>query len=187
VTVRIEVADLSLDGLDGARVDSLAVFVGPERPPLGLAAYADWRLCGALSRALRAGHFAGADGEQLLLPADGRLRAPRVFCFGVATPPADEAGFRAVAYRALDTLLRAGSRAHAAALPPVAPGGPRPALAARLWLEAALRFPPERQVILGDAHALRRDVSAARDALHATIELGAPDPSASLPPAAAPR
>jgi len=172
--MRIEVAELSLAALDAAQADALALFVGPERPLQGLAGLADWRLCGAVSRALRGGAYAGEGGEQLLLPTQDRLRIPRAFCFGVTGPPADEAAFRALAYRTLDALLKAGSRAHAIALPPRGPGLAA-ADTARLWLEATLRFPPARQLLLGDGPALRRDLAAARDALRCQVEIASAD------------
>ncbi len=174
--MRLEVAELALPSLDAAEGDTLALFVGPERPLQGLAGLADWRLAGAISRALRAGHFRGDAGEQLLLPVQGRLRLTRVLCVGVADPPGDEAALRALAYRALDALLKAGSRHQVASLPPVRPGGPEVGAVARLWLEACVRFPAERQLLLGDAQALRRALAAARDALGVDIQLGAPEP-----------
>lgn len=170
--LRIEVAELSLASLDAAQADALALFVGPERPLLGLPGLVDWRLAGALSRALRGGHYGGEGGEQLLVPTNGRLGAPRVFCFGLPEQPADEAGFRTVAYRFLDALRRAGSKSQLTALPPCAPAL-APVHAARLWLEAALRFSAERQVLFGDAPALRRELSAAREALAADVVVGA--------------
>jgi hypothetical protein len=174
--VRIEIRDTTLAALDGAEGDTLALFLGPERPLQGLAGLADWRLAGAISRALRQDHYRG---EQLLLPTQGRLRLPRALCFAVPEPPGDETAFRQVAYRTLDALLRAGSRAHAVALPPTRRMAP--ALAARLWLEASLRFPPDRQVLFGDAGALRRDLAAARDQLGAEVELALPEAAARHP------
>ncbi|MBI5070552.1 MAG: peptidase M17 [Deltaproteobacteria bacterium] len=185
MALRLEVAELTLASLDAAGADAVALFVGPERPLQGLPGLVDWRLAGALSRALRAGTYGGGAGEQLLVPTQGRLGAPRVFCFGVAEPPGDEAAYRAVAYRALDALLRAGSRSQITSLPPFGPGLAREQ-AARLWLEAALRFATERQVIFGEAAALRRELAAARGELSAEVELAplAPRPR-SLPGAAA--
>lgn len=184
MALRLEVAELTLASLDAAGADAAALFVGPERPLQGLSGLVDWRLAGALSRTLRAGTYGGEGGEQLLVPTNGRLGAPRVFCFGVAEPPADEAAFRAVAYRALDALLRAGSRSQLTALPPFGAGLSRP-LAARLWLEAALRFGAERQVLFGDAGALRRDLASARSDLQAEVDLAALTPRPrSLPGAA---
>ena len=49
--LRIELADLSLASLDALEVDSLAAFVGAERPLAGLPSLVDWRLAGAVSRA----------------------------------------------------------------------------------------------------------------------------------------
>ena len=173
--MRLEVAELALPALDAAEGDTLALFVGPERPVQGLAGLADWRLAGALSRAMRAGHFRGATGEQLLLPVQGRLRLARILCVGAPEPPGDEAAFRALAYRALDALLKAGSLRQVASLPPVRPGALAPATVARLWLEACVRFPPERQLLLGEAQALRRDLAAARDSLGVNVQLGPPE------------
>ena len=73
----IEVAELGLPALDVLDVDALAVFVGPERPLQGLAGFADWRLCGALSRAIRGGLFDAAPDDALLLPSGGRMRPGR--------------------------------------------------------------------------------------------------------------
>jgi hypothetical protein len=169
--LRIEVADLTLAALDGLDVDSLAVFVGPERPLQGLAAWVDWRLCGALSRALRDRFYGGGEREALLLPSAGRVGAARVFFFGLPAQPLDRDGFAAFARTACGALARAGSRSFATALPPLE--GP----AARLWLEASLERPVARQVLLGDARGLHRDLAAARGALGsagAALELSAP-------------
>lgn len=180
--MRIDLRETSLHALDGAEGDALALFLGPERPLQGLAGLADWRLAGALSRVLRQGHFEGRSGEQLLLPSQGRLGLPRVFCFGVAEPAADETAFRQIAYRALDALLRAGSRVHAVAPPPAR--GLEASAVARLWLEASLRFPPERQLLFGDVAALRRDLAAARDALRADVEIAVHEAAPPRPPGA---
>jgi hypothetical protein len=174
--VRLDVAELSLSALDAADGDAVAVFVGPERPLQGLSGLVDWRLAGALSRALRAGHFRGAPGEQLLVPTQGRLRPARVIAFGVEGLPSDEGAFRALAYRSLAALLKAGSRSQVTELPPVRPGTLAAADAARLWLEACVRFPADRQLLLGEAGALRRDLTAARQALNVNIDVGAPEP-----------
>ncbi|HSM92727.1 MAG TPA: peptidase M17 [Anaeromyxobacteraceae bacterium] len=159
--LRIEVADLSLAALDALDVDSLAVFVGPERPLQGLAGWVDWRLCGALSHALRDRFYGGGEREALLLPSAGRVGASRVFFFGLPPLPLDAAGFAAFARTACGALAKAGSASFATSLPPLE--GP----AARLWLEAILDRPVARQVLLGDARALHRDLVAAREALGA--------------------
>src|SRR5512140_3369330 len=151
--LRIEAEELSLEALDALDVDSLAVFVGPERPLQSLAGWVDWRLCGALSHALRDGFYDGGEREALLLPSAGRVGAARVFFFGLPPLPLTPDAFSAFARTACGAL--------ATALPPL--DGP----AARLWLQASLERPVARQVLFGDAKALQRDLAAARDALHA--------------------
>src|SRR5512133_3223020 len=162
---RIEAEELSLEALDALDVDSLAVFVGPERPLQSLAGWVDWRLCGALSRALRDGFYDGGEREALLLPSAGRIGAARVFFFGLPPLPLTPDTFSSFVRTACGALAKAGSRAFAAALPPL--DGP----AARLWLQASLERPVARQVLFGDAKALQRDLAAARDALHARVEI----------------
>ncbi len=180
MTLRIEVADLGLPALDALEVDALAVFVGPERPLQGLAGYADWRLCGALSRAIRQGHFAPETGEALLLPSGGRLFPARLFCFGVPEAVLSLEAFAALARRTCDAMARAQSRFFATALPPVQ--GEAQGAAARLWLEASLERPAVKQVILGEARALQRELAAARQALGADVEIVAPPVRVEMPP-----
>ena len=167
-TLRIESAALGFEALDALDVDSLAVFVGPERPLQGLAGWVDWRLCGALSNALRDRFYDGGDREALLLPSAGRVGAARIFFFGLPPLPLSAAAFSAFARTACGALAKAGSRSFAAALPPF--DGP----AARLWLEASLERPVARQLLLGDAKALHRELTAARDALGVRVEIAPP-------------
>lgn len=174
MALRIETADLGLASLDALEADALAVPVGPGRPLAGLAAFVDWRLCGAISRAVRGGLFSTEAEEALLVPTGRRLRVPRVFCFGLAREPLDEAGFAAASRRLCDAMARAGSRAFAGALPQAEPGVPAP----RLWLEAALARPPERLVLLGDGRVLARALETARDELGADVEVAFSPPRA---------
>ena len=53
-----------------------------DRPPLGLAGFADWHLCGFLSRLILAGRLRGAAGETTLIAAQGRLLTPRLLVLG---------------------------------------------------------------------------------------------------------
>jgi len=181
VTLRIEVAELGLAAIDGLDVDALAVFVGPERPLQGFAGFADWRLCGAVSRAIRGGVFEARPDEALLLPSGGRIAPARVFCFGLpAEVPLSPEGFLHAARGGCEALARAGSEAFASAMPPLAGGDA--ALAAKLWLEASLVRPVKRQVLLGEARALQRDLSAARAALGVEVEVLAPPSRVEMPP-----
>ena len=53
---------------------AVVFFFEEERPLRGAAAYADWRLCGALSRLIQRGKLAGRFGEAALVPTSGGLR-----------------------------------------------------------------------------------------------------------------
>lgn len=73
----------SLLGLDELSADTLVLCVTEEQRPLrGAAGFADWRLCGRLSRLLETGALSGAPTEKLLLPSQGRLPTPRVVVLG---------------------------------------------------------------------------------------------------------
>lgn len=165
---RVEVADLSLATLDALDVDALLLLVGPERPLPGLAGLVDWRLCGALTRALQGGLYAASPGEALLVPTGGRLPARRVVALGLPAQ-AGPAEFSAAARHACQVLHRAGSAAFATALPLLK--GADQATLARLWLAAGDAAPGSRQVLLGDARALSAALAAARDAGGAAVEL----------------
>ncbi|HEX9243481.1 MAG TPA: peptidase M17 [Anaeromyxobacter sp.] len=182
MALKIEVAELGLSAVDALDVDALAVLVGPERPLQGLAGYADWRLCGAISRAIRNDLFGAAPGEALLLPSGGRIAPARVFCFGLPEVPLAPDAFLHAARTACEALARAGSEAFATAMPPIAGGDA--ALAARLWLEASLVRPVRRQILLGEARALQRDLATARTALAVEVEVLAPPSRVEMPPRA---
>jgi Cytosol aminopeptidase family, N-terminal domain len=180
LALKIEVAELGLAAIDALDVDALAVFVGPERPLQGFAGFADWRLCGAISRAIRNGLFEGQNGEALLLPSGGRMAPARVFCFGLARVPLAPEAFLHASRTACEALARAGSDAFAAAMPPLAGGDG--ALAAKLWLEGSLVRPTRRQVLLGEARALQRELVAARNAMGVEVDVLAPPSRVEMPP-----
>ncbi|MBL8924351.1 MAG: peptidase M17 [Myxococcaceae bacterium] len=72
----------SVDTLDD--LDAVVCLVPDDQRPLqGGAGFLDWRLCGALSRALDQGFFSGAPGERLLLPSEGRVAPPKIFAVGL--------------------------------------------------------------------------------------------------------
>ena len=179
MALEIQVVELGLPALDALDVDALAVFVGPERPLQGFAGYADWRLCGAISRAIRGGVFEARADEALLLPSGGRVAPERIFCFGLPEVPLPPEAFLHAARTACEALARAGSRSFAAALPPLAGGDV--ALAARLWIEASLVRPVARQVLLGEARSLQRELTAGRNALGVEVEVRAPPSRVELP------
>ncbi len=180
MALKIEVAELGLAAIDALDVDALAVFVGPERPLQGFAGYADWRMCGAISRAIRNGFFLGQAEEALLLPSGGRVRAGRIFCFGLPDEvPLQADGFLRAARQACEAMARAGSDAFAISWPPFAG---ELALAARLWMEASLVRPVSRQVLLGEARSLQKELSAARLERGADVEVVVPPSRVEMPP-----
>lgn len=179
MALKIEVGELGLAAIDGLDVDALAVFVGPERPLQGFAGYADWRMCGSISRAIRNGFFEGGANEALLIPSGGRVRAGRIFCFGVPGVPLQADGFLRAARQACEAMARAGNDSFATSFPAFAGDL---ALAARLWMEASLVRPVARQVILGEARALQRELSAARAERGVDVEVVVPASRVEMPP-----
>jgi len=160
--VRVETADLGLSSIDALDGDALALFVGPERPLQGLAGFADWRLCGLLSRAIRDQRYDPDAGEALLLPSGGRLRVPRLFCFGMPAPAPDAAAFAAQVGRLCQAMALARSESWATALPPCAARVEFPAV--RLFVEALAKAPPRKVVVLGEVRTLQRELALAREA-----------------------
>jgi hypothetical protein len=165
VTLRLELADLSLASLDALEADSLAAFVGTERPLSGLPSLVDWRLAGAVSRAILAGTVTPEHGEALLLPSGSRLRAARIFLFGI-DDPSPRAVSLAVRH-ACEALRRAGARQVLIGFPH---GAPLP-VAARAWVEAAAVAGFARQVVLGDVRALAPALEGAGRELGIAVEV----------------
>jgi hypothetical protein len=165
---RLEVADLSLATLDALAVDVVALLVGPERPLQGLAGLVDWRLCGAVTRTLSGGLYAGAPREALLLPTGGRLPARRVVASGLPAP-LTLADFSEAARHACQVLGRAGCTTLATALPPLADAGV--AEAGRAWLQAGNGLDLARQVVLGDARSLLTALSGVVGGLAGPLEI----------------
>lgn len=118
---------LSLEALDATGVDTLCLFVvSDERPLGGAAGYADWRLCGQLSRLLVDGFLEGSRGESLLLPSVGRMGPGRVVVLGVG-PQAEAshpAAIRGALEQAADVLNRVRVDSVAIELPGRATLGP---------------------------------------------------------------
>jgi len=73
-----------LNGLEELNAESIAIFCwSDERPLAGVAGFLDWRLSGALSRALIGEQFVGHLNESMLMPIRSRLKARRIFVFGL--------------------------------------------------------------------------------------------------------
>jgi len=104
-------ADLA--GLDSLELESLAVFVFQDvRPLKGVAGYIDWRLCGALSRLIMAGHFEGKRSEHVLMPVTGTLNIERLFIFGLGPLRTfSQSALSAACGTAIDVMSKAGAKA----------------------------------------------------------------------------
>jgi hypothetical protein len=65
-------------------IDAIVCLLPQDQQPLeGGAGFVDWRLCGALSRAILSGFFTAMPGEKLLVPSNARLPAPLIFVVGL--------------------------------------------------------------------------------------------------------
>jgi hypothetical protein len=77
--VALSVLPLDLARWDETARDCLALPVfKDDRPLRGAAGLADWRLCGKLSRLLKANRASAEAGETILLPPGRRLRFRRL-------------------------------------------------------------------------------------------------------------
>jgi hypothetical protein len=82
--VALSVLPLDLARWDEAARDCLVLPVfKDDRPLRGAAGLADWRLCGRLSRLVKASRATGEAGETMLMPPGRRLRFSRVMWFGL--------------------------------------------------------------------------------------------------------
>lgn len=69
--------------IDALRHEALLLSIAEdERPLLGAAGLCDWRLCGRLSKLLRAGRVSGSAGEVTLLPVRPRLPFDKLVLLG---------------------------------------------------------------------------------------------------------
>lgn len=80
----LSVLPLDLSRWDETARDCLALPVfKDDRPLRGAAGLADWRLCGRLSRFIRANRASAEAGETLMFPPGRRLRFSRILWFGL--------------------------------------------------------------------------------------------------------
>lgn len=102
-------------------IDAVVCLVPEDQRPLqGGAGFVDWRLCGALSRAIASGFFKGSPGEKLLVPSDGRLPAPMVFAVGLgASGTVTTLGLEHALNESLSMLQKAKAQHVAVAIPPL--------------------------------------------------------------------
>lgn len=80
----LSVLPLDLARWDEAKRDALVLPVfKDDRPLRGAAGLADWRMCGRLSRLVKANKASAEQGESLLLPPGRRLPFSRLLWFGL--------------------------------------------------------------------------------------------------------
>jgi Cytosol aminopeptidase family, N-terminal domain len=123
---------------DGAAADALVLtFFSDERPLRGAAGLVDWRLCGRLSRLIKAGRLDGGPDEVTLVPPAGaRLPFPRIFVFGLGSSEGfDERRFKSAVARVREVLHKAGIRRYAMQPPGRALGLVAPRRAFELFRE----------------------------------------------------
>jgi hypothetical protein len=80
----LSVLPLDLSRWDESRRDCLVLSVfKDERPLRGAAGLADWRLCGKLSRLVKANRISAEANESMMLPPGRRLAFSRILWFGL--------------------------------------------------------------------------------------------------------
>jgi len=122
--VALSVLPLDLARWDEAKRDCLVLPVfKDDRPLRGAAGLADWRMCGKLSRLVKANRANGEAGETLMLPPGRRLKFNRLLWFGLgdAKGYSDER-FRKDVKWILDVVSKAGVKDWAFQLPGRASG-----------------------------------------------------------------
>ncbi len=154
-----------LDTLEAHEALVLSFFAG-ERPLRGVAGLCDWRLCGRLSRLLKAGRLSGLPGEVTLLPPPGgRLPFGRLLLFGLGEPdypaPFGEQEYRAAVRSMRDVVARAGIRKYAVQPPGRATGLIAPRRALELWLEVAASDGFEAQVTIVESPSGQKEMTEA--------------------------
>ena len=105
--------------LDRLKSEALSLaFFEDERPLRGALGLVDWRLCGFLSREVRAGRVRGVEGEVTLTPTQGRLSVDKLFLFGLGPRAAfGPEVYEGCVRRMFRTLERAKVRSSVCGLP----------------------------------------------------------------------
>ncbi len=136
----------TLDDLDAV----VCLMPGDQRPLPAGTGYLDWRLCGALSRALDSGFFAGTPGDRLLLPAEGRVPFPKIFALGLgAAASVTTLGLEHALSGCVGMLEKAGAEHVGLCIPPL-PQLDGVAIGAVITRTFVARWPHGRVVVLGD-------------------------------------
>jgi hypothetical protein len=153
----LSVLPLDLGRWDEARRDTLVLPVfKDDRPLRGAAGLADWRMCGRLSRLLKANKVSADAGENMMLPPGRRLPFSKIVWFGLgdAKGYSDER-FRKDLARILGVITRAGITEWAFQ----APGRASGLIGARRAIEIML----EDQLVVDQSITLIEDPAGQKD------------------------
>jgi hypothetical protein len=153
----LSVLPLDLSRWDESHRDCLVLPVfKDDRPLRGAAGLADWRLCGKLSRLIKANRATAEAGETLMLPPGRRLRFSRVLWFGLG----DGKGYNDDRFRKdLAWILGVVSRAGITDWVLQAPGRASGLIGARRAIEIIL----EEQMLAGQPLTLLEDPAGQKD------------------------
>ena len=153
----LTVLPLDLDRWDEAPRDCLVLPVfKDDRPLRGAAGLADWRLCGRLSRLLKANRASAEQGETMLLPPGRRLRFGKILWFGLG----DAKGYSDERFRKdIAWILGVVSKAGVADWTLQAPGRASGLIGARRAIEIIL----EDQLLVGQQVTLLEDPAGQKD------------------------
>ncbi|MGE0398955.1 MAG: M17 family peptidase N-terminal domain-containing protein [Kofleriaceae bacterium] len=155
---------LSVLPLDLARWDETArdCLVLPvfkdDRPLRGAAGLADWRMCGRLSRLIKANKATGEQGESMMLPPGRRLRFARIMWFGLGDAKGySDARFKKDLAWILDVVGKVGVKDWALQAPGRASGliGARRAVELMLENDALVELP----IVLLEDPAGQKDIA----------------------------
>ncbi len=141
---------------------ALGIFTD-ERPLRGAAGLCDWRLCGRLSKLLRADRLSGRRDEVIMLPpARGRLPFARLMLFGLGEQGAfDERAYRRQVARMRDVLHRAGISSYALQPPGRSSGVIAARRALELWQEQAREDGFEHEVTIVESPSGQKEMAEA--------------------------
>jgi hypothetical protein len=149
---------------DASPSDALALaFFTDERPLRGAAGLVDWRLCGRLSRLLRAGKLTGGRGETTIVPPAGRrLPFPRLILFGLGDSRGfDEQRYREEVRRMREVVKKAGVSKYAVQPPGRSTGLIAPRRALELWMEEASKDGIAAEVTIVESGAGQKEMAEA--------------------------
>jgi hypothetical protein len=106
----LSVLPLDLSRWDEARRECLVLSVfKDERPLRGAAGLADWRLCGKLSRLVKANRISAESQETMMLPPGRRLAFSKIMWFGLGESKGySDDRFRKDLTRILNVVNKAG-------------------------------------------------------------------------------